>query len=190
MSRIVSLRVVLLLWLSALALVCASPAFASGAGQVYIMRHALAPGFGDPDNIRLGDCSTQRNLSGEGRDQAGRAGLWLRTQGVQVDKVQVLSSPWCRTLETAQLLALGKVQSTSALSSFFQSGSRADTMAELATVLSGVAQASRQGVTTVLVTHQVVISALTGEGVGSGELLRLRLASDGVFERVLQRHQP
>ena len=157
--------------------------------EVYIMRHALAPGFGDPDNIKLGDCSTQRNLSEAGREQAKAAGGWLRSQGLSADNALVLSSPWCRTLETAALLGLGDVHSTTALSSFFQQGSQSNTMAELSVVLANIA-ANKSANTAVLVTHQVVIAALTGRGVSSGEIMRIRLASDGSFARIVERHVP
>lgn len=163
---------------------------AQEATQVYIMRHALAPGFGDPDNIKLGDCSTQRNLSDDGRAQATAAGDWLRSQGLSADNALVLSSPWCRTLETAKLLQLGTVQSTTALSSFFQQGSQSSTMAALSGVLANIASKQYGDKTAILVTHQVVIAALTGRGASSGEIMLIRLTRDGSFERIVERHVP
>ena len=76
-------------------------------GHVLMMRHAYAPGFGDPPGFQLDDCTTQRNLDTAGRAQASAIGDWLRRQGVQ--EAQVYSSLWCRNLETARLLNLGPV---------------------------------------------------------------------------------
>ena len=86
-------------------------------GAIAIMRHALAPGTGDPANLTIGDCSTQRNLDDRGRDQARAIGSALRERGIVFDVV--LSSQWCRTLETAKLLGLGTVVDAPALNSFF-----------------------------------------------------------------------
>src|SRR5687767_13248509 len=76
-------------------------------GYVVMLRHALAPGIGDPANFRLGDCATQRNLSKDGREQARRLGERLRAQ--DIDRARIYSSQWCRCLETAALLDLGPV---------------------------------------------------------------------------------
>jgi len=81
---------------------------ANPVGYVAVMRHAIAPGTGDPSNFRLGDCQTQRNLSETGRQQARRLGQLLRDR--QVPVTRVLSSQWCRCLETAKLLDLGQVE--------------------------------------------------------------------------------
>jgi hypothetical protein len=116
--------------------------------RVFIMRHALAPGYGDPDHIRMGDCSTQRNLSDAGRVQAQRAGAWLRSQGLGATDTVVFTSPWCRTTQTAQLLDLGTPQPSAGLASFFQQGSRAQTLGELQALLATVMQpAGRLGET-------------------------------------------
>jgi len=73
-----------------------------GGGQVVLMRHAVTtPGVGDPSGFRLDDCATQRNLTDAGRDDARRVGAAFRTRGAPVGRV--LSSPWCRCLETARL---------------------------------------------------------------------------------------
>ena len=90
-------------------------------GHIVMMRHALAPGTGDPSNFALGDCATQRNLSEAGRRQARRTGQFLREAGVRA--ARVLSSQWCRCLETARLLDLGPVEPLPALNSFFEARS-------------------------------------------------------------------
>src|SRR5262245_2403480 len=77
-------------------------ALLKGGGQVILIRHAITtPGVGDPPGMRVDDCSTQRNLTDEGRRDARRVGETFRTRGLVVDRV--LSSPWCRCLETARL---------------------------------------------------------------------------------------
>ena len=81
-----------------------------------ILRHAIAPGTGDPVNFKLGKCATQRNHSHTGRKQAVTIGERFRANGY--DKARVLSSQWCRCLETAKLLSLGPVEPFAALNSF------------------------------------------------------------------------
>ena len=88
-----------------------------GRGYVVIMRHAIAPGIGDPPDFRLNDCSTQRNLSDEGRKQAVRTGKAFKSRKIRVSRV--LSSQWCRCLETAKLMNLGAVDPFLPLNSFF-----------------------------------------------------------------------
>lgn len=86
-------------------------------GQVVLMRHAVTtPGVGDPPDFRLDDCSTQRNLTDDGRRDARRVGAAFRARGVVVE--DVLSSPWCRCLETATL-AFGRAENSTALSNLF-----------------------------------------------------------------------
>lgn len=144
-------------------------------GTVLLMRHALAPGVGDPPGFRPGDCGTQRNLSDEGRAQARAAGERLRAAGVQVG--QVLSSPWCRCLDTARLLGLGPVQASGAFASSFREDDRRE--AEIADEARRVMAAWRGPGVLVAVTHQVNIQALTGENTASGEMLVLRREADG-----------
>jgi len=142
-------------------------------GHVALIRHARAPGFGDPPEFRLDDCATQRNLSDEGRGQARRIGQAFRDNGVTVDNV--LSSEWCRCLETAALLGLGPVERFPALNSFFEMRENRDPQMKI--LVPWVRDARPQGVF-VLVTHQVVISALTGLGAGSGEIVVVRPRGD------------
>jgi phosphohistidine phosphatase SixA len=143
-------------------------------GRVAMIRHALAPGVGDPANFALGDCSTQRNLSATGRAQAARIGDAFRANGVRVD--QVLSSAWCRCVDTA-LLAFGEVAVWEAINSFFADGSTERAQTE--ETRAGVARWGGPG-TLVLVTHQVNITALTGIFPDSGEVVVLAPAPDRV----------
>ena len=131
-------------------------------GPVVMLRHALAPGGGDPANFDVEDCSTQRNLNSVGRAQSQTLGQQLRVAGWKPE--QVLSSPWCRCLETAELMNLGPVEVESGLASFFEGHvDQTATLARLDEVMVGIDRP------TLMVTHFVVISAVTGLGVGSGE---------------------
>ena len=133
-------------------------------GRVLMLRHALAPGFGDPSNFQLRDCSTQRILDEVGREQSRQIGNAFRNAGLRFEGVY--SSQWCRCLETAQLINMGKVQELKGLNSFFQGiVPREATLASLRKFLQDL---SPDGDPVLLVTHQVTISAITGMGVSSG----------------------
>jgi broad specificity phosphatase PhoE len=144
-----------------------------GGGHVALMRHALAPGTGDPQGFRLGDCTTQRNLSAAGREQARAIGERFRENGA-VDVV-IFSSQWCRCLETAKLLDLGNVTPLPALNSFFQDRSRQ--AARTDAVRRFIRERSDRR-SLVLVTHQVNITALTGVFPQSGEIVVVRPDGD------------
>lgn len=141
-------------------------------GAVLLLRHAYAPGTGDPEGFRLDDCTTQRNLNDAGREQARSIGTWLRAHGIE--HARVYSSEWCRCLETAELLGLGPVTPLPALNSFFERrGDRGPNLAALEAFLAGQPP---NGEPIVLVTHQVTITALSGIYPASGETLLMRLS--------------
>ena len=146
---------------------------AVAAGRaVIVMRHALAPGTGDPADFRRGDCATQRNLSDEGREQARAIGARLRGE-LGTDAADVYSSAWCRCLETGRLLGLGDVTPLPALDSFFRErdarGTRTDAVRRW---IGERLDAAGEGVRpAVLVTHQVNVTALTGTYPSSGEMV-------------------
>jgi phosphohistidine phosphatase SixA len=152
----------------------------AGGGHVALMRHAYAPGTGDPDDFRLDDCSTQRNLDETGREQARGTGDAFRQHGVIVG--QIFSSQWCRCLETAKLLALGEVYPFPPLNSFF--GDRERGPKQTAALRALLANTDAEGPSLVMVTHQVNITALTGIFPGSGEIVVLRLGGPDIFETI------
>ena len=178
----------LLLSVALLAVLCLPPAPASAdarfarlsePGVVAIVRHAHAPGTGDPATFALGDCATQRNLDARGRAQAREIGAAVRAAGATVDRV--LASQWCRCRDTARLLGLGPVEDLPALNSFFRTPDRAGRQtAALREFLLGLPP----GETVVLVTHYVNIRALTGRGVASGEVLLLGIGRGGTISVV------
>lgn len=143
---------------------------------VAIMRHAIAPGNGDPENFTLDDCGTQRNLSSQGQLQAQRIGELFKSNGVE--QAAVYSSQWCRCIDTANGLDLGIVENMPILNSFYQERS---TESEQTSMLlewlkkrinnSGVVT----GLPAVLVTHQVNITSLTGVYPASGEIVLVGL---------------
>jgi phosphohistidine phosphatase SixA len=138
-------------------------ALASG-GHVLLLRHASTdPGVGDPPGFRLGDCATQRNLSPDGRRQAREFGGRLAARGIAIGPV--LSSRWCRCLDTATL-AFGRAEAWPELDSFF--GDRASEPARSREVLARVRDWRGPG-TLVLVTHQVNIIAAVGIAPAMGE---------------------
>jgi phosphohistidine phosphatase SixA len=144
-----------------------------------ILRHAIAPGGGDPAGFTLGDCSTQRNLDDRGRRQARAIGAAFREAGIAVD--HVLTSQWCRSAETARLLDLGAVRAEPALNSFFADRSTSEAQTAATHALLAALPADE---TAVLVSHQVNITALTGVYPRSGEVVILRSAEDGGIEVV------
>ena len=88
------------------------------SANVIFLRHALAPGFGDPDNFTKQDCSTQRNLNNQGRLQARLIGHNFKKS--KISFTEILTSEWCRYIDTAKELNLGKWETFSGLNSFFE----------------------------------------------------------------------
>jgi hypothetical protein len=147
-------------------------------GCVVLIRHSMTvSGIGDPPGMRLDDCSTQRDLSAEGRAQARRVGQWFKQH--QLVPSAVRSSQWCRCLNTAKE-AFSKnnfgqdipVQPWVALNSFFQGhGNRDQQLQEAAAAARTLAITKRAGQFEVWVTHQVVVSTLTGTYLAMGEMI-------------------
>jgi phosphohistidine phosphatase SixA len=145
-------------------------------GQVVVMRHASTErGVGDPPDFRLEDCQTQRNLSAAGREEARRLGQAFMARSITVG--QVLSSRWCRCLETARL-AFGTVEPWPPLDSFFNDRSRADAQTQAVRELIA---GRPPGGNLILVSHQVNITALTQLFPTPGEMIVLTPLGNGEF---------
>ncbi len=142
-----------------------------------IMRHADAPGIGDPPGYRLGDCSTQRNLGAYGRTQAKEIGQWLRQQGVR--EARVFSSPWCRCSDTAQLLQKGPVRIEPSLGSFFNEMSESSTQTKRLEAFVQQEMSRSNPLPIILVTHQVNTYAYTGSSIGVGQMLLITVNPQG-----------
>ena len=123
-------------------------------GSVALIRHGNAPpGYGDPPGFKIDDCATQRNLDEKGRAEARALGEAFRQHGVRVDKI--LSSPWCRCLETARLMAVGPVEGTWTAAASERSRDRLATLRELLAGWRGPGAL-------VVVTHALTVQALVG----------------------------
>jgi len=145
-------------------------------GYVLLLRHTIAPGVGDPENFKLNDCSTQRNLSQLGREDAKAVGDWLKRRDIKISRVE--SSRWCRAKETAQLLGIGKVRLNSNLDSLFESQDPAKAIQTVRVKKQIVDWRNKSGLL-VLVGHFVNIGAVAGVGVGSGEGVLVKADSKG-----------
>jgi phosphohistidine phosphatase SixA len=142
-------------------------------GVVVMLRHATTtPGVGDPEGFQPGVCSTQRNLSDEGREESRRIGAWFQRHGLVPAAVR--SSAWCRCRDTAQL-AFGRHTLWPAIDSTFGTG---DSAARLPAVAQGLKQVPK-GQFEVWVTHQVNITSATGATLGMGHAVIARAATGG-----------
>ena len=148
-------------------------------GYVLLLRHTLAPGVGDPENFKLNDCATQRNLSEVGRQDAKEVGEWLKRREIRIFRVE--SSRWCRAKETAQLLNLGKLKLNKNLDSLFEESDIANHPATKQVRKRILNHRNKVGLL-ILVGHYVNIGALTGVGVDSGEGVLVKADSKGVLK--------
>jgi len=145
-------------------------------GQIILIRHAITtPGAGDPPGMRLDDCSTQRNLTDEGRAHARRVGEAFRARNIPV--ARVLSSPWCRCLETARL-AFSPPELWQPLSNLF---GREENRVEQVAQMQKLVSERRAGGNVVLVSHGSTISALTGINPDTAEMVVVTPQGDGRF---------
>ena len=145
--------------------------------HVLLMRHAVAPGIGDPAGYKLQDCKSQRNLDATGRAQAQKTGQWLKAQGV--GNALVFSSAWCRCKETAENLAFGTPALEASLNSFFDD-MRQGPQSNLNLQKFIANQLKAKGdKALVLVTHQVNMTEFTGATVGSGDMVLVKVNPAG-----------
>lgn len=143
-------------------------------GHVALMRHADAPGgVGDPPGFRVDDCATQRNLSEKGRADAAKIGSRLQSEGIAFEKI--LSSPWCRCIDTAKLLNLGAVETEATFGNVVVLRDQRETLAAGARAL--IAKWTARG-NLLVVTHGANILTLTGVSPASGEIVVVKSGSD------------
>jgi phosphohistidine phosphatase SixA len=145
--------------------------------HVLLMRHADAPGIGDPSGYVVSQCSSQRNLGEYGKKQAKVIGAWLTSQGIQ--KADVFSSPWCRCLDTANLLNKGPVKIEPSLASFFDNMSLEKRQNKELERFIKSELAKQLKIPLILVTHHVNIQAYTGKVLGVGDMILVRINKDG-----------
>ena len=136
------------------------------SANIIFIRHALAPGFGDPPDFTKEDCSTQRNLNNKGRLQARLIGSYLKASDIKFS--EILTSEWCRCIDTIKELNLGKWETFSGLNSFFQGHEKkVQVMNKLQKKLDTLDNSDL----VLFVTHQVVITEQTGVAPSSGEMV-------------------
>lgn len=145
--------------------------------HVLLMRHADAPGYGDPVGYVIGQCATQRNLGDYGKKQAVAIGQWLSKQGIK--SAQVFSSPWCRCLDTAKLLNKGPVNVEASLGSFFDNMSLEKSQTKKLAVFIKDTLANKPKEPVILVTHHVNIEAFTGKVVNVGDMVLVKVNKNG-----------
>lgn len=147
-------------------------------GLVLLMRHASTePGQGDPKGFKIDECSTQRNLSAAGREEARRVGARLKAERIPIAKV--FTSPWCRCRETARL-AFGQGEDWTPLSSVFDFPHKEAEFTERVRKRIGTYARRNPGGNVVMVTHNVNIAALSKYSVAPAELVVMR--PDGCCE--------
>tara|TARA_B100000902_G_scaffold282139_1_gene268119 strand:- start:755 stop:1312 length:558 start_codon:yes stop_codon:yes gene_type:complete len=138
-----------------------------GGGKLIFIRHAYAPGNGDPNNFNLNDCSTQRNLNADGRRQSKFIGEFFRKNKIKIHKV--LSSEWCRCKETANI-AFKDFSTNSFLNSFYSSKFKKNKLKQVEE-LNNYVKKFKSNKNLVFVTHYVLISEVLNYGPSSGEIV-------------------
>ena len=136
-------------------------------GYLIFIRHAYAPGGGDPNNFDINDCNTQRNLSDSGREQANKIGSFFKVNKILIDKIY--SSEWCRCKETA-LIAFNEFENKSFLNSFFSSKFAQNKDPQIKKLKKFINNWDGKK-NLVFVTHYVVISEILNYGASSGEIV-------------------
>ena len=149
----------------------------NSSGKVVFMRHALAPGYGDPANFNILDCKTQRNLDQTGIEQSKSIGNIFKDSGIKFTKI--FSSFWCRCKDTAFFLKMGNFETHKGLNSFFQGHvDKEDTLNELNLLIKSLNQSDGPFM---MVTHYVVIQSFTGAALPSGGMAVYDLKTEKVY---------
>ena len=135
--------------------------------NIIFIRHSLAPGTGDPENINLKDCKTQRNLNNEGIKQSKKIGNFFKKNKIKVE--YVFSSEWCRCKDTA-FHAFGNYKTLNALNSFYSEKFYKNKNKQIKNLKKFIRNWDYNS-NLILVTHYVVISEILGIAAGSGEII-------------------
>ena len=141
---------------------------AQDGNKIILIRHALAPGGGDPIGFKINDCKTQRNLNRVGINQSKKIGKLFKKYKIPID--QVLSSQWCRCKDTAKY-AFKNFKEFSALNSTFQSPYDKNELRQLKEIKNFVNNWDGEGKNLILITHYSIITAITNAVPGSGEIV-------------------
>ena len=136
--------------------------------KIVFIRHALAPGSGDPPSFKLNDCSTQRNLNIEGIEQSKKIGSFFTKNKIPID--EVFSSEWCRCKDTAKY-AFKKYKEFPALNSTFQTPYDKNADRQIKELKNYIRDWDGNGRNLILVTHYVIITAVTDAIPRSGEIV-------------------
>ena len=137
-------------------------------GKIIFIRHAIAPGNGDPNNFKLNDCTTQRNLDQKGINQSKRIGNFFKKNNIPIDKI--LTSEWCRCKDTAKY-AFNNYKTFSALNSFYDIKFKKNKKKQINDLKKYIENWNNLEKNLVLITHFVVIMEITGKGASSGEMI-------------------
>ena len=136
-------------------------------GKLIFIRHAYAPGGGDPNNFDINDCNTQRNLNYSGREQARNIGVFFKKNNIKIENIY--SSEWCRCKETA-LIAFNKFENKKFLNSFFSSKFTKNKDIQIRRLKKFIKDWDGDN-NLIFVTHYVVINELLNYSSGSGEIV-------------------
>tara|TARA_B110000971_G_scaffold77427_1_gene79518 strand:- start:430 stop:1005 length:576 start_codon:yes stop_codon:yes gene_type:complete len=136
--------------------------------KVILIRHALAPGGGDPAGFKINDCNTQRNLNKVGINQSKKIGKIFRDNKIPIDII--LSSEWCRCKDTA-FHAFGRFKEFSALNSTFSYPFIKNETRQIKAIKKYLKNWNGKGKNLILVTHYSIITAITDAGPSSGEIV-------------------
>ena len=142
-------------------------AFKKG-GKVILIRHSLAPGGGDPDSFKIGNCKTQRNLNKAGIEQSKRIGKIFKNNKIPIDIV--LSSQWCRCKDTAYY-AFGKFKEFSSLNSIFSIPYNKNEVRQVREIEKYLKNWEGDGKNLILITHYSIITTITNATPSSGEIV-------------------
>ncbi len=141
---------------------------AQEGGKVILIRHALAPGGGDPKGFDINDCKTQRNLNETGIEQSKKIGKLFKKKNIKIDRV--LSSQWCRCKDTAKY-AFKNFKEFSALNSTFSPPYDKNEKKQIKALKKFVKNWNGKDANLILVTHYVIIAAVTNITTSSGEIV-------------------